>query len=98
MRNLVPHNPGPVSTATTANWRDSAACRDEDPELFFPIGTSGLAVMQAEEAKIICARCPVAATCLGTALTRNEPSGVFGGMDEHERARYKRSRARRAKA
>lgn len=98
MRNIVRHNPSPVSTATTANWHARAACRYEDPELFFPTGTNGFSLMQANEAKTVCARCPVAELCLETALARNERWGVFGGMDENERARYKRSRARRAKA
>ena len=41
------------------DWRHRAACRDEDPELFFPIGNTGPALLQIEEAKAVCRRCPV---------------------------------------
>ena len=35
-----------------------AACRDVDPELFFPIGDTGPALLQIDEAKQVCRRCP----------------------------------------
>ena len=41
------------------DWRHDAICRDEDPELFFPIGTSGPALLQVEQAKAVCRRCRV---------------------------------------
>ena len=46
------------------DWRHRAACRDEDPELFFPIGNTGPALVQIEEAKAVCRRCPVIEPCL----------------------------------
>ena len=41
------------------DWRHEAACREEDPEVFFPVGNTGPALAQIEEAKKICARCSV---------------------------------------
>ncbi|MGW1438689.1 WhiB family transcriptional regulator [Streptomyces griseus] len=81
----------PVNT----NWRTVAACRDEDPDLFFPIGTSGPAVAQAEEAKAICRRrCPVMDRCLQWALKSGQDHGVWGGTDEEDRRRIQRRTAR----
>ena len=45
------------------DWRHRAACLDEDPELFFPIGNTGPALQQIEDAKAVCRRCPVVDTC-----------------------------------
>lgn len=36
------------------DWRHQAVCREEDPELFFPIGNTGPALLQIEEAKAVC--------------------------------------------
>ena len=41
------------------DWRNRSACLDEDPELFFPIGNTGPAILQIEEAKQVCRRCEV---------------------------------------
>jgi len=40
-------------------WRDRAARLGVDPELFFPIGNTGPAPLQIEEAKAVCCRCEV---------------------------------------
>ncbi len=79
------------------NWRNSAACRTEDPDLFFPIGTSGPALMQTEQAKAVCRGCPVREPCLEWALETGQSIGVWGGTSETERRALKRrSAARRA--
>jgi len=76
------------------DWRHDAACRDEDPELFFPVGTSGPALTQIAEAKAVCHRCTVASDCLAWALASGQDAGVWGGMSEDERRAVKRRRAR----
>ncbi len=76
------------------DWRHRAICRDEDPELFFPVGTSGPAIAQIQTAKAVCARCPVASECLAWALESGQDAGVWGGMSEDERRALKRRKAR----
>jgi WhiB family redox-sensing transcriptional regulator len=80
------------------DWRHKAICRDEDPELFFPVGNSGPALAQIADAKVVCTRCPVTAECLSWALESGQDAGVWGGMSEDERRALKRraARARRA--
>jgi len=72
------------------DWRHRAVCREEDPELFFPIGTSGPAQLQTEQAKAVCHRCPVTEHCLQWALETGQDAGVWGGMSEDERRALKR--------
>lgn len=72
------------------DWRHRAACRDEDPELFFPIGTTGPALSQVEEAKGVCRRCEVSEECLAWAMESGQDSGVWGGLAEDERRALKR--------
>ena len=76
------------------DWRHRAICRDEDPELFFPVGTSGPALLQIAEAKTVCRRCPVVSECLTWALESGQADGVWGGMSEAERRTLKRRNAR----
>jgi WhiB family redox-sensing transcriptional regulator len=70
-------------------WRNRAACLGENPELFFPDGNTGPALLQTEEAKAVCHRCEVAATCLKWAIESGQDYGVWGGMSEYERRALK---------
>ncbi|MDX2681214.1 MULTISPECIES: WhiB family transcriptional regulator [unclassified Streptomyces] len=72
------------------DWRQHAACRREDPDLFFPIGTSGPALLQTEQAKAVCRRCPVRESCLEWAMETDQTLGVWGGLSETERRALKR--------
>src|SRR5215216_5495916 len=76
------------------DWRNRAACLDEDPELFFPIGNTGPALLQIEEAKQVCRRCDVRDACLQWALEAGQDHGVWGGLSEDERRALKRRAAR----
>jgi len=80
--------------ASAGDWRHRAACRDEDPELFFPVGNSGPSLHQISEAKAVCRRCPVASSCLTWALESGQDAGVWGGMPEDERRALKRHNRR----
>ncbi|HLR56011.1 MAG TPA: WhiB family transcriptional regulator [Actinomycetales bacterium] len=80
------------------DWRSQAACLEEDPELFFPIGNTGPALLQIDEAKAVCQRCPVMETCLKWALETGQDAGVWGGLSEDERRALKRRRARARRA
>jgi WhiB family transcriptional regulator, redox-sensing transcriptional regulator len=77
-----------------SDWRHRAACQDEDPELFFPIGNSGPALLQIEDAKAVCRRCDVIDQCLQWALESGQDAGVWGAMSEDERLALKRRAAR----
>jgi WhiB family redox-sensing transcriptional regulator len=78
-----------------AGWWSLAACLTADPELFFPISSSGPALRQVARAKAICTRCEIQQACLGYALDAGPIQGVWGGMTEEERRPLKQ-RERRA--
>ncbi len=75
-------------------WQDLAACRDEDPELFFPKGSEGPWILAIEQAKAVCRPCPVAAECLRFALDTHS-DGIFGGLTQPERVSAVRAAHRR---
>lgn len=72
------------------DWRNSAACRVVDPELFFPIGLTEPALRQIREAKAVCEPCPVTGQCLSWAMETNQETGVWGGLDEAGRRSLRR--------
>lgn len=77
------------------DWRDEAACKREDPELFFPEGTSGAARLQTEEAKAVCRGCAVIDICLKWAVDNDQRAGIWGGLTEKKR-RHLKARNNRA--
>lgn len=75
------------------SWRRDAICRDTDPELFFPIGTTGQALLQIAKAKSVCCECPVQHECLEFAMETNQDTGIWGGVSEEERRQIRRDAA-----
>jgi WhiB family redox-sensing transcriptional regulator len=82
--------PAVVEDGDRQAWLDRAACRDLDPERFFP--ASGEQV-KAAEAKAICAGCQVRDHCLDLAVKAAggiaADYGVFGGTLPAERSRLR---------
>jgi WhiB family redox-sensing transcriptional regulator len=66
-------------------WVRQARCIGVDPELFFPVGSTGPALAQAEAAKAVCSMCPVRPECLTWALATGRDAGGGGGTSEEER-------------
>ena len=87
-----------AARSTSVGWMDDAACRGQDPELFFPIGTTGPGRAQVAQAKSVCSRCRVRADCLSYALTTGQDTGVWGGLSEQERRALRRGQVRRTRA
>ncbi|MEU8756364.1 WhiB family transcriptional regulator [Streptomyces chartreusis] len=88
-------HPSPaVRGRTVLTWREKAACRGCETDLFFPIGPKGPGRRQAEEAKAVCGTCSVRRQCADWALDTAQQYGIWGGMDEAELAEAGRSASR----
>ncbi len=82
-------------------WGGLAVCLQPDalkdasvpgPDLFYPSRPNNdPGILQGEEARDICRRCPVADLCLRAALNCREESGVWGGLTEPELKRALKS-------
>ncbi|GGZ72896.1 WhiB family transcriptional regulator [Streptomyces echinoruber] len=79
------------------DWEADAACLDADPGLFFPADHGRAAPLVEQQAKAVCALCPVVEACLRHALTWPESAGVWGGLGEGERALLRRRMQRRSR-
>ncbi|WP_278195763.1 WhiB family transcriptional regulator [Streptomyces cylindrosporus] len=66
-------------------WVERAACRDADPDTFFPPAGGAEASDREAAAKRLCARCPVTRECLREALQHEEGTGIWGGLSVRER-------------
>ncbi|MGL4173733.1 MAG: WhiB family transcriptional regulator [Actinomycetota bacterium] len=76
---------GLVDADEPPGWQERALCAQTDPEAFFPEKGGS-----TREAKKICLSCEVRSECLGYALENDERFGIWGGLSERERRRYKR--------
>ena len=77
------------------DWRHRAACREvDDKNLFFPVGNTGPALLQIEDAKAVCRRCDSVDACLAWALESGQDAGVWGMTSEDERRAIRRRAAR----
>ena len=71
-------------------------CASTDPEIFFAQESDlegpriRAKYVNERKAKAVCSKCPLLMKCLEYAL-RNEESGIWGGTNESERARLRRS-------
>src|SRR6266540_2109748 len=75
--------PAPVGNDQEAGWQARAACRDADPQLFFPEPGQ---LPQTAKAKEVCAGCAVRGPCLEATLRRRDDRwGIFAGTTPGER-------------
>ena len=70
-------------------WREDAACRDADPDLFFPVGATNEALAETRAAMALCLRCPVREQCLEFAMVTNQRDGIWGATSEEDRRRLR---------
>lgn len=69
-------------------WRDQAACKGQDLDLFFPGPKDSNALARA---RVLCARCPVIDECRQEAERMPERSyGVWAGLTHAQRANNRR--------
>jgi WhiB family redox-sensing transcriptional regulator len=67
------------------DWRSFGRCAQIDPNLWFAVGAR-----EHKLAKQVCGRCPVRKQCLEYAMDTPVDHGVWGGLTERERRRFRR--------
>lgn len=76
-------------------WQTAAACRDTDPELFFPPTEDDTSVAVARHllaVRPVCQPCPVAAECLRWALDTGQDYGLWAATTPTGRRAIRRDR------
>lgn len=69
----------------TEDWRARGSCSKVDPNLWFAVGA-----LEHKVAKRICRACPVRGECLSYAMDAPVDHGIWGGLTERERRRWRR--------
>ena len=72
-------------------WMGRAACADHPADLFFPDQGEN---DTAQEAKAICATCPVRVSCLDYAVVTGQRFGIWGGLTEKQRRPFRNQHLR----
>ncbi|MEU9046943.1 MULTISPECIES: WhiB family transcriptional regulator [unclassified Kitasatospora] len=82
-----PGGPAGAPAGEDNPWHTGAACRRDEAGLFFAPSKEPTAarLSREEQAKQVCARCPVLLECREHALAQPEPYGVWGGLTAAER-------------
>lgn len=80
------------------DWRDHAACRDVEPELFYPKAARNGARTMYREPIQVCRTCPVRTECLEWAYTVNDQWAVLGGLSPRQRAKTRAAHMRSRQA
>ncbi|AUY54241.1 WhiB family transcriptional regulator [Streptomyces sp. CB01881] len=84
---VLERRPGAQPQGDDDPWHTGAACRRDEVGLFFAPSKEPTAarLSREEQAKQVCARCPVLLECREHALAQPEPYGVWGGLTAAER-------------
>lgn len=81
--------PARLVPAGQYSWHAQAACRNSDPDLWWPPEGTDIRTVEGRRlvatAVRICQSCPVRKTCLDQALKNSEPDGIWGGLTYHQR-------------
>lgn len=80
-----------TTSSSETDWRKAAACREEEPEIFFATTLTAAGQRDVEQAKAACRRCLSRDACLQYALDNHISDGIFGGLTEGERKSLRRS-------
>ena len=73
-----------------AAWRERSACRDSDPDVFFPIGSTGPRSSRSRPPGASARPARSREECLEFALATNQEAGIWGGTTEEERRKLRK--------
>lgn len=72
-----------------SDWREAAACKGLDSDLFYPAKNFA---DNTKEAREICESCPVNKQCLEVSVRNSEPFGIWAGLTNRQRRTLKQQR------